>query len=57
MYRMYHSRLFAGIGRIPFQSTTQAIYTVAENETIDDSILSIYIQNKLCFTLSSLETC
>ena len=57
MYRMYHSRLYAGIGRTPFQPTTQAIYTVAENDTIDDSILSIYIQNKLCSTLSSLETC
>ena len=30
MYRMYHSRLYAGIGRTPFQPATQDNYTEHE---------------------------
>jgi len=52
---MYNSRLYAGVGRTPFQPATQTIYTVAENETTDHNILSINTKNKLCSTHSSLE--
>jgi len=51
---MYNSRMYAAVGRIPCQPTTQTIYTVAENETTDHKILSINTKNKLCSTHSSL---
>ena len=52
---MYNSKLYAGVGCTLFQHATQNIYTVAENETTDHSILSINTKNKLYSTHSSIE--
>ncbi|CAC5400695.1 unnamed protein product [Mytilus coruscus] len=37
----YNNPLYSGVGRTPFQPATQVVYTVAENETQDKSILTV----------------
>ncbi|CAG2207354.1 unnamed protein product [Mytilus edulis] len=44
----YNNPLYSGVGRTPFQPATQMVYTVAENETQDKSILTVVAKNKLC---------
>lgn len=44
----YNNPLYSGIGKTPFQPATQVVYTIAENETEDKSILTVVAKNKLC---------
>ena len=44
----YNNALYSGVGKTPFQPSTQAIYLVAENETPNHSIINIQTKNKLC---------
>ena len=40
--------LYSGVGKTPFQSSTQAIYLVAENETPKHQIINVQTKSKLC---------
>ena len=40
--------LYSGVGKTPFQSSTQAIYLVAENETTKHQIINVETKSKLC---------
>ncbi|XP_041347196.1 uncharacterized protein LOC121367109, partial [Gigantopelta aegis] len=44
----YNNRLFGGNSSTPLQPATQAVYTIAENETPKKEIIGIYTANKLC---------
>ena len=44
----YNNPIYSGIGRTPYQPATQAVYTIAENETVEKNILAVVAKNKLC---------
>ncbi|CAG2254295.1 unnamed protein product [Mytilus edulis] len=44
----YNNALYSGIGKSPFQSATQVVYSVAKSETEDNSIIGVVFKNKLC---------
>ena len=44
----YNNPLYSGIGRTPFQPAIQVVYSVAECETEDKSIIAVIAKNKLC---------
>ena len=44
----YNNSLQSGSGKTPFQAGTQAVYTVAENQTTEKQIIAVSIKNKLC---------
>lgn len=44
----YNNALYSGVGKTPFQPSTQAIYLVAENETPNHNIINIQTKTKLC---------
>ena len=44
----YNNALYSGVGKTPFQPSTQAIYLVAENETPKHQIINVQTKSKLC---------
>ena len=44
----YNNALYSGVGRTPFQPSTQAIYLFAENETDRNQIINLQTISKLC---------
>ncbi|CAC5390794.1 unnamed protein product [Mytilus coruscus] len=44
----YNNAIYSGIGKTPFQPATQVVYSVAEAETEDKSIIGVVCKNKLC---------
>ena len=44
----YNNALYSGVGKTPFQPSTQAIYVVAENETNKKQIINVQTKSKLC---------
>lgn len=44
----YNNALYSGVGKTPFQPSTQAIYLVAENETPRHQLLNVQNKTKLC---------
>ena len=44
----YNNALHSGVGRTPFQPSTQAIYLFAENETDRNQIFNLQTISKLC---------
>lgn len=44
----YNNALYSGIGKTPFQPSTQALYLVAENETSKHQIINVQTKTKLC---------
>lgn len=44
----YNNNLYSGTGHTPFQTATQAVYTVAENTTSGKQVISLATTNKLC---------
>lgn len=44
----YNNPLYSGVGKTPFQPATQVVYSVAETETEDKSIIAVVAKNKLC---------
>ena len=44
----YNNALYSGVGRTPFQPSTQAIYLFAENETDINQIINLQTISKLC---------
>lgn len=44
----YNNALYSGVGKTPFQPSTQAIYLVAENETPKHQIINVQNKTKLC---------
>ena len=40
--------MYSGVGRTPFQPATQAVLSLAENETLVKQIIAIQTENKLC---------
>ena len=47
----YNNALYSGVGKTPFQPSTQAIYVVAENETNKKQIINVQTKSKLCWKL------
>ena len=43
-----NNALYSGVGKTPFQPSTQDIYVVAENETIKKQIINFQTISKLC---------
>ena len=44
----YNNSLYSGVGKTPFQPSTQAIYLFAENETDRNQIINLQTISKLC---------
>ena len=44
----YYNALYSGVGKTPFQPSTQAIYRFAENETDRNQIINMQTISKLC---------
>ena len=44
----YNNALYSGVGKTPFQPSTQAIYLFAENETDRNQIINLQTISKLC---------
>ena len=44
----YNNALYSGVGKTPFQPSTQAIYVVPEIETNKKQIINVQTKSKLC---------
>ena len=45
---IFNNKLYSGVGKTPFQPSTQTVYMVAENSTPDKQIIACAAKNKLC---------